>query len=201
VVVPLAARTTQRGTSLREVLGTFHQLLADPANNVLSLKRATTVGGAGIYVPYIGAVRNGFAFSTGYQAQGSWAIGNTLASDAGTQWVSELGGISVNGNGDFQGAGVVVSPVIDLGAILTLKRIRGSFIEEYPTNVVDFNADIEPNRKVIEYRISSSAFNQNTSEGTLAYSTIEINNDVSTSNFTGQYIQLRLTFRTDGVAA
>jgi hypothetical protein len=109
-----------------------------------------------------------------------------------------------NDSGDLElnvsGSGTIVTVVLDFLEDITINKVRLTAQETYPTDVVDTdNTDVEPNRHNFEYRFQTDAqgsFGQ--TDGTPAYTTAEWKDDI---NITCRYFQMRITLRSDGVAA
>ena len=174
-------------------------LLVDPTLGILYPRSGSPVVGPGVVVPQIGPWTRVINFCSAVQYSGDWDVQASPAADAGTKWARTSGGVAIAGT-RMEGEGVVVSPVWDLGASLQIKRFMGTFSESYPSEVIDYdNSDSAPNRKNLRYRVSDTPFNQDGSGGAPAWVVHEFEEALSAIN--GRYLQVELTFRTDGVEA
>ena len=173
-------------------------ILQDPANGLLGVRPTSPVLGAGQIASYIGAHRANLCASENFNSTGTWTIGSP-ASGAGTEWGLVSGSVSVNASGNFQGDGVIVSPVWTLasGGTRFLYRFNAVLTEDYPTGVIDYDLDSAPNRKRFEIRYSNSSFNQDAASP--SWAVYEFGADLSAIETA--YVQIRLTFRTNGTAA
>jgi hypothetical protein len=145
---------------------------------------------------YIGPMRIAYGFSTNVNSS-VWASGHTGSGAVNVQQ---------NASGNIQlisaGSGSATFGVIDLGAIVKLRAIRLSTLNEvYPTDVIDSAInDVNPNYHTVEYRVSS------VSELHLAqqpYSTARRQSagTINIPDTLARWVQIRVTLRTDGVAA
>jgi hypothetical protein len=116
--------------------------------------------------------------------------------------------VSINASGNIQIvdtnliSGIVTFNTQDLGAVVRLRALRLSTLGEvYPTDVVDAETDDVPNHHTVEYRTSSTSQVDCESQ---SYSKVRRVAD-GLVNFpqplNARWIQIRLTLRTNGVAA
>lgn len=150
---------------------------------------------------YVGAIPVSFSRSN---VDAEWTIGDTLASGAGTQWVRSAAGIALNGSGEFEysgtGAITLTSPVWDLATADKTWRIDLGVTETYPGRVIDYDiTDVRPNRTTLEYRTQATSFNQDA--GSPSWSSAEWGPWRDAALQLQRYVQVRLTFRDNGVAA
>lgn len=145
---------------------------------------------------YIGPLRLAFGISTNVNSS-LWTNGHT-----GSGAVN----VTQNASGNIQlstaGSGTATFGVIDLGAIVKLKCIRLSTLNElYPTDVFDSEInDVNPNYHTVEFRTSSvSEVHLAQQAYTTAFRTSA--GLLNIPDTLARWIQIRVTLRTDGVAA
>ena len=166
----------------------------DKANNIFYLKSLSTMG------RQLGAYQYGYARGTAYDPEGKWDVGNIADN---SKWYSADGNVgknAVTGYLELVGgtSAVVDSPVYDLGSVQLVRRINLALDQTYPTNMVDKTiSDVKPNYQTLEIRASGSTFAQDA----VSPSWIEVKSEALITPISGRYVQLRLTLRTDDVAA
>jgi hypothetical protein len=155
------------------------------------------------YASKFGPIEFSHTMSNAYQSDGTWSIVSAPVASLGTAWAmidSASNSITKVGEG-FEGSGILVSPVIDFDKQRRIKKINFVAKEDSPTHVIDsYNAApgaVGPNKQEVEYRSSSTTFNQN--DVAIPWSTTLANEDISGSGLYGRYLQIKLTQRNDGV--
>lgn len=179
----------------------------DPANGVYSFTTASPASTAGRYGVFAGWTPPTWVRSNNNDPESKWQVqtSTTLASDAGSYWVPSVeSGVTENGSGHFvlntSPSCTLTSPVFDGNKAVNVFRFGVLLNETNPTNVIDTEiSDAQPNRRNIEYRSSASPFYQD--DGVIAWSTVEMNTDLTSPVSLGRYRQFRFTFRDNGVAA
>jgi hypothetical protein len=171
----------------------------DAANNIFYLKSVSSIGAN------IGAYPYGFTCGAANDVGSSWNIvGTADVSGPGTGWYNSDGNVTKEGGTGYfilssGSVGVVVSPVYDLGAILTISGIDLESTQLFPTNMVDTTkTDVRPNYQTIEMRVSVTSFNQ--ADVSPTWTEVKSNALISPL-IAGRYLQLRLTLRNDDVGA
>jgi len=172
--------------------------LADPANLVF-FPKAAVANTAGAY-PY--SLAN---YGASNDSDGKWHI---TASADNSGWYNASGNITKNGTtGYFElSAGTsdtIASPVWNLGSNRSIQKISIAANEAMPTNVVDTDiTDSAPNYLTVEMRCLLNTFAQDAeSPAWVIVPRESTNTTLGQYSYNGQYLQVRLTLRTDGVPA
>ena len=172
-------------------------------NNLLSWKENSPAwSNDTTYASKFGPIEFSHTMSNAYQSDGTWSIVSAPVASLGTAWAmidSASNSITKVGGG-FEGSGILVSPVIDFDKQRRIKKINFVAKEDSPTHVIDsYNStpSSAPNKQEVEYRSSSTTFNQN--DVAIPWSTTLANEDISGSGLYGRYLQIKLTQRNDGV--
>ena len=166
--------------------------LVDPANGVWYLG---SIGNYGAY-PYSSITKGASANS-----DGKWIITNTPDNSG---WYNSDGNITKNiTDGAFEltsgVSGVLLSPVYDLGSSVNYTRLSLVTTQTWPTNMVDqTTTDIRPNYQTVSIRASSTTFTQ--SNSTLNWNEVNIESPISLSGINGEFVQAKITLRTNDVA-
>ena len=173
------------------------------SNNFLSWKKNSPAwSNDTTYASKFGPIEFSHTMSNTYQSDGTWAIVSAPAANLGSAWAmidSASNSITKVGEG-FEGSGILVSPVIDLDRSRRIKKISFIAKEDSPTHVIDsYNSTTSsaPNKQEVEYRSSSTTFNQN--DASIPWATTLANEDITSSGLWGRYLQIKLTQRNDGV--
>lgn len=141
---------------------------------------------------------------SGGARRGAETGGQTYSANADTSWstwtgtnCTYVGGVWALDNG--VASGTVLSPVIDLGAQYQITGASFKADMTFPTNIVDTtNPDTTPPENLtIEIRGDTTTFNSDPSVTPPNWQEVNLN-DVSTVLGTWQYVQVRLTLRSDG---
>ena len=129
---------------------------------------------------------------------------NIITLPLNTGWYNPDGNITKNGTtGYFEltggTSGIIFSPIIDSGVVSNkTTRLDIAADQYWPTNMIDTTiSDIRPNYQTVEIRASDSLFAQN--DGGLAWNEVKAN--ITFTAISGRYVQIRLTFRSNDVAA
>lgn len=166
----------------------------DVTNNVFYLKTASAVGN------FVGAYPFGLARGAGYGPVGEWDVG---ATPDNSMWYSADGHVGKNAiTGFFElvggTSGVVYSPVWNMTTVQAVSRIELAADQTWGVGMIDTTkTDVRPNYQTLEIRASGSSFDQDDAIVPWA----EVKWGVLMSLVSGRYIQVRLTFRSDDVAA
>jgi hypothetical protein len=166
----------------------------DVSENIFYLKSRSAINAA------IGAIPFGYTRGQNYDPEVSWLI---TSSPDNTGWYNADGNIQKNlSTGFFELVtgltGVIDSPVYDFEVIQLVKRIYLACNQAWPTNMIDTtNTDVRPNYQTIEIRGSNSAFDQD--DAVIAWT--EVKTEQQITPISGRYFQLRITMRSNGVAA
>lgn len=164
--------------------------LIDPANGVFFMSSLSAYGAHSYSSFTHGALAN---------SDGKWIV---TASADNTGWYNADGNITKNvTDGAFEltagTSGVIVSPVYDLGSNLSNTKISLVTQQTWPTNMVDqTKTDIRPNYQTVSIRASATTFNQDD----VSPSWVESNIESPLTGINGQWVQVKMTLRSDDVA-
>ena len=175
----------------------------DPTNNVFYPTSNPNVTNNNYL--YYGAYPYGLTRGTNYNPDSKW---NLIAGGGydNSGWYNPDGNITLVA-GLFQltsgTLGVLWSPVYDLGSSQTISQFGVEGIQVWSSNMFDKTiTDVRPNYQTAEIRASASSFAQN--DGVIAW--VELKNKIpfttqGSTNLTGRYVQLRISFVSNDVAA
>tara|TARA_Y100000590_G_scaffold456797_1_gene608114 strand:- start:2373 stop:3824 length:1452 start_codon:yes stop_codon:yes gene_type:complete len=172
-------------------------------NNLLSWQENSPVwSNVTTYATRFGPIEFSHAMSDSYQSDGTWTLASNPASGLGTSWamIDPSHNSITKIDGGFEGSGIIVSPVIDFDKQRRIKKINFVAKEDSPTHVIDSSNSAPAgtvNKQEVEYRISSTSFNQN--DASIPWVTTLANEDITGSGLYGRYVQIKLTQRNDGV--
>ena len=171
----------------------------DVANNCFYLKQQHA-----LYpnIVQVGMYPYGYTRGAANDADSNWHIIAGAGYD-NSGWYNPDGNITKNGvTGNLEltngTSGVIWSPVIDTGIVgCKTTEIDITAIQVWPTNMIDTTiSDVRPNYQTVEVRASDTIYNQN--DGVLAWS--EVKSNIPFTAISGQYLQCRLSLRTNDVA-